>query len=178
MRLESGRYVDGAVYSPTNADVVAPLGFDLVIVSAPMSADPEARADQGGLAGRARGWFAGLVDREVAAVAERGAATLVIEPGRAELLAMRSDLPDRELGPLVADAASSRSGPDSTTRTPGTLDLLPGPTTDGAATTGQTPMVPPRRGQAPGSWPTSRRASRSARRSRRATVGLRWPTSP
>ncbi len=104
-RLESGRYLDGAVYSPTNADVVAPLAFDLVIVSAPMSVDPAARAEQSGLAGRARGWFASLLDREVAAVAGRGAATLVIEPGRAELLAMRSDLADRELGPLVAEAA-------------------------------------------------------------------------
>jgi NTE family protein len=104
-RLESGRYLDGAVYSPTNADLVAPLAFDLVIVSAPMSVTAAARADQSGLAGRARGWFAGLLDREVAAVAERGAATLVIEPGHAELLAMRSDLPDRELGSLVAEAA-------------------------------------------------------------------------
>ncbi len=105
MRLDSGRYFDGAVYSPTNVDVVAPLAFDLVIVSAPMSVEPAARAEQGGWAGRARGWFAGLLDREVATVAERGAATLVIAPGRAELLAMRSDLPDRELGPLVAEAA-------------------------------------------------------------------------
>ena len=127
VRLDSGRYVDGAVYSPTNAEVVAALAFDLVIVSAPMSADADARADQGGLAGRARGWFAGLVDREVAAVADRGAATLVIEPSRTELLALQSDLPDRELGPLVADAAyesvrARLDHPDAQD----TLDLLAG----------------------------------------------------
>ena len=32
-----GRYIDGAVFSPSNADLVASLGFDLVIVSSPMS---------------------------------------------------------------------------------------------------------------------------------------------
>ncbi len=127
VRLDSGRYLDGAVYSPTNADVVAPLAFDLVIVSAPMSVDPEARTDQGGLAGRARGWLAGLVEREVASVAERGAATLVIEPSRTELLALQSDLPDRELGPLVAGAAyeSVRARLDHPDHQD-TLDLLAG----------------------------------------------------
>ncbi len=123
--LESGRYVDGAVYSPTNADVVAPLAFDLVVVSAPMSADPTTRAELTGWPGRARGWFAGLLDREVAAVAQGGAATLVIEPRAGDLLAMRSDLPDRELGPLVADAAyeSVRAQLDDGEPGPG-LDML------------------------------------------------------
>jgi len=31
------RYVDGGVHSPTNADLVAGLGLDLVVVSSPMS---------------------------------------------------------------------------------------------------------------------------------------------
>ena len=105
VRLESGRYLDGAVFSPTNADVVAPLGFDLVIVSAPMSADPDLLADGSELVNRPRAWFARLLGREVAAIVDRGTEVLVVEPGRAELLALRADLPDRELGPLVADAA-------------------------------------------------------------------------
>ena len=48
-----GRYLDGAVYSPTNADLVAGLAFDLVIVSSPMSADRRrASGDGRSLAGR------------------------------------------------------------------------------------------------------------------------------
>jgi NTE family protein len=35
--IDGQRYVDGGVHSPTNADVVAGLGLDLVIVSSPMS---------------------------------------------------------------------------------------------------------------------------------------------
>jgi NTE family protein len=105
MHLESGRYLDGAVYSPTNADVVAGLGFDLVIVSAPMSATAEARRQTVGWAGWPRAWFARLLAREVSAITSRGAAVLVLEPGPTELAAMRAALPDRELAPLVARAA-------------------------------------------------------------------------
>ncbi len=108
VRLDSGRYLDGAVYSPTNAELVAGLGFDLVIVSAPMSATPEAREARGdgaGLSGWPRAWFARLLEREVRAITDRQVAVLVLEPGPAELLAIQADLPDRQLGPLVADAA-------------------------------------------------------------------------
>jgi NTE family protein len=35
--IEGVRYVDGGVHSPTNADLVAGLGLDLVVVSSPMS---------------------------------------------------------------------------------------------------------------------------------------------
>jgi NTE family protein len=35
--IDGARYVDGGTHSPTNADVVANLGLDLVIVSSPMS---------------------------------------------------------------------------------------------------------------------------------------------
>jgi NTE family protein len=35
--IDGVRYVDGGVYSPTNADLLAGLGLDLVVVSSPMS---------------------------------------------------------------------------------------------------------------------------------------------
>lgn len=37
VRIGAARYVDGGAHSPTNLDVVRPLGLDLVIVSSPMS---------------------------------------------------------------------------------------------------------------------------------------------
>ena len=105
IRLDSGRYLDGAVYSPTNADLVANLGFDLVVVSAPMAATDAALGSRPTLASRPRAWFARLLADEVAAVRRRGALVLVVQPGPAELLAIQAELPDRELGPLVADTA-------------------------------------------------------------------------
>ena len=70
VRLPSGRYLDGAVFSPTNVGLVAGLGFDLVVVSAPMSAPARTPAhtsagtpaDQS-LGARARGWFSSLLQR-------------------------------------------------------------------------------------------------------------------
>ena len=37
MRIGGRDYVDGGVHSPTNADLLAGLGLDLVVVSSPMS---------------------------------------------------------------------------------------------------------------------------------------------
>ncbi len=43
--IDGTTYVDGGVHSPTNADVLAPLDLDLVIISSPMSMEPrQARA--------------------------------------------------------------------------------------------------------------------------------------
>jgi NTE family protein len=105
IRLDSGRYLDGAVYSPTNADLVANLGFDLVVISAPMAATEDALGSRPTLASRPRAWFARLLADEVAAVRRRGASVLVVQPGPAELLAIQAELSDRELGPLVAETA-------------------------------------------------------------------------
>jgi NTE family protein len=104
-RLNSGRYLDGAVFSPTNADLVAGLGFDLVIVSSPMSAGATALGDRHSLATWSRAWFGRLLAREVAAVRDRGTPVVVLEPGPAELAAIQVEAPDEERVVLVADAA-------------------------------------------------------------------------
>lgn len=41
--IDGVRYVDGGVHSPTNADLVADLGLDAVVISSPMSADARGR---------------------------------------------------------------------------------------------------------------------------------------
>jgi NTE family protein len=105
VRMPSGRYVDGAVYSPTNADLVAGLGYDLVIVSSPMSATDDAIGDRRSLAGQTRSWFGRLLAREVAAIRAKGTAVIVLEPGPTDMAAVRAELPEDERLVLVADAA-------------------------------------------------------------------------
>lgn len=71
-------YVDGGVHSPTNADLVAGLGFDLVVISSPMSGT---RAALRGRWTGARPLHAATLAREVAAVRGHGTDVLVFQPG-------------------------------------------------------------------------------------------------
>lgn len=73
------RYVDGGVHSPTNADLVADGGFDLVVVSSPMSATRTAlrRPRWSG----ARGLHAATLAREVGRIRAAGTPVLVLQPG-------------------------------------------------------------------------------------------------
>lgn len=73
------RYVDGGAHSTTNADLLADVGLDLVVVSAPMAAqwrglrpNPVAVSRT---AARVR------LDREVASLRRRGVEVLVLQPG-------------------------------------------------------------------------------------------------
>jgi len=105
VRLDSGRYLDGAVHSPSNADLVTGLGFDLVVVSSPMTSAPGPASADGSFGARARQWFAALLAREIAAVVDRGTPVLCLEPGPRELALLRADGPDAERVPELADAA-------------------------------------------------------------------------
>ncbi len=110
VRIGKDRYIDGAVYSPSNADLVVGLGFDLVVVSSAMtaSADHQAAPEPGdpfGLAARARRWFASLLVREVTAIQAAGTPVLTLEPDAAVLAAIRADGDDHDLSPAVAAAA-------------------------------------------------------------------------
>lgn len=101
------RYVDGGMHSPTNADVVADLDLDLVIVISPMSS----------LEGHAA---AGFVDRylyplrrvaERRLVAElrvlhgRGLPTLVVQPTARDLAVFSRNLMDSRPREIVAETA-------------------------------------------------------------------------
>lgn len=78
-------YIDGAVHSSTNADLVSMLGFDLVIVSSVKTAVPEARS---WTADPERAWFSNKLDNEVATVRSKGTAVVVIEPDASEIHAL------------------------------------------------------------------------------------------
>lgn len=72
------RYVDGGARSVTNADLVAGLGFDLVIVIAPMTAVPSAVRPPTRHVTRAL--HARVLANEVRAVRRSGTRVLVIQP--------------------------------------------------------------------------------------------------
>lgn len=85
--IGSREYVDGAVHSSTNADLVAMLGFDLVIVSSVKTAVPEARS---WLSDPERAWFSTKLDNEVATVRSKGTPVVVIEPDAEQIERFRN----------------------------------------------------------------------------------------
>ncbi len=98
VRIDGDEHVDGAVYSPTNVDLVAGLGYDRVIVSAPMAGSTDLRD-------LARGYHSRLLRSEVAAVRQRGTEVLVIPPDAATLAAMGDDAMRPGAEREVAEAA-------------------------------------------------------------------------
>lgn len=105
VRIGKGRYIDGAVFSPTNADLVASLSFDLVIVSSAMTATADSVDAGPGLGARAQRWFGSLLAREVAAIEAGGTPVLTLEPDAAVMAAIRAEGDDHDLSPAVATAA-------------------------------------------------------------------------
>lgn len=82
-------YVDGGIHSSTNADVVASLGFDVVIVSSAMTATEQARNP---ISHPQRTWFSKKLDSEVDAIRRSGTPVLVVEPGRDEVPHLSKDV--------------------------------------------------------------------------------------
>ncbi len=81
--IDGLRYVDGAVHSPTNADLVADERPDLVVISAPMS------AVRGAAGVRPVRHFARLaLGREVAMLRSRGVPVVTFQPTAADLAVM------------------------------------------------------------------------------------------
>ena len=78
--IDGQRHVDGGMWSIHNLDLVAGLGLDLVIVSAPMSS-ADRRAIERGTVLRAPVRL--RLDREIARVQESGTAVVVVQPDAA-----------------------------------------------------------------------------------------------
>jgi NTE family protein len=87
--IGKSRYVDGGVHSSTNADLIAPLGFDLVIISSAMTAVP----DEVGLSARrpTRSWMARKLGEEVAQIRRTGTPVLVVQPTAEALEVIEQD---------------------------------------------------------------------------------------
>jgi NTE family protein len=103
VRIGDREYIDGATFSPTNADLVARLGYDLVVVVSPMSAVSDASGPSLGAAGRM--YNGRTLSREVAQIREAGTPVLVIQPTGDDLAVMRGNPLDNELAPPVARQA-------------------------------------------------------------------------
>jgi NTE family protein len=113
VEISGVRYLDGAVHSPTNADVLRREDLDLVVVSSPMSASR----------GRSLGADAPLrfahhrrLRSEVRALRSAGMQVVVFEPDRAlqatmGLDAMAEDRSDRVLRQAFFDAGARATGP-------------------------------------------------------------------
>jgi NTE family protein len=101
VRIGGVRHVDGGAWSPSNADVLAGRGLDLVIVLSPMSARrtiPITSVD-----GAVRAACRLQLTQEVLRVRHRGTPVVVLEPGDRELAAMGSSAQamDPERGPAI-----------------------------------------------------------------------------
>jgi NTE family protein len=79
-------YVDGGGWSPTNADVLAGQGLDLVVVVSPMTAQPGAAAHHRDA--KVRAACRAMLLAEVARLRAGGTRVVVIEPDAGDLDAM------------------------------------------------------------------------------------------
>jgi NTE family protein len=78
--IDGSRHVDGGMWSVHNLDLVAGLGLDLVLVSAPMSISDPRAVERGMLA---RLLVRHRLEHEVATVRRSGSRVLVLQPERA-----------------------------------------------------------------------------------------------
>ncbi len=113
VRIGQEEYIDGGVHSPTNADLVAGCGFDLVIVSSPMSTDAAGAGSMRDLADMARS-VASLGGRvlpswslrqETGQIRNEGTPVLTIQPTAADLPVLGLNSLDRNKVPAVAEQA-------------------------------------------------------------------------
>lgn len=99
------RYVDGGVHSPTNADLLADEGLDLVVVVSPMSTTSEGRR---AAIASARPLHAGRLAAEVVRLRRAGTAVLTFQPTTADIVAMgRNPLDLRRRAPTAESAFES-----------------------------------------------------------------------
>lgn len=115
-------FVDGGLHSSTNADLVAPLGFDVVIVSSVMTAAESAR---NWITDPTRAWFSRKLDSEVDTIRRAGTPVLVVQPDADSLpgLSKKADDPRASASRAGADAAAAAL---DTAGGLGIVDLLAG----------------------------------------------------
>ena len=97
------RHIDGGSHSVTNADLLAGLGLDLVLVSCPMGGTRDAIAMGWDLP--VRGVVRARLAAEVAKVRRSGSGVLTLSPTRAVRAAMGPNPMDARVGPAVTEAA-------------------------------------------------------------------------
>lgn len=103
--IDGERYVDGGTHSPTNADLVARVGLDLVIVSSPMSAQRDALVFN--MRAAARGLHHGALRRELATFS-KATTVLCFEPTSVDISVMGINAMDpKRMAGVLAQARRS-----------------------------------------------------------------------
>ena len=103
--IDGDRYVDGGTHSPTNADLLAGLGLDVVVVVSPMSAQREALVFN--MRAAARGIHHASLRRELATFSRR-TTVLAFEPTSVDVSVMGLNAMDpRRMVGVVAQARRS-----------------------------------------------------------------------
>lgn len=103
--IDGETYVDGGAHSPTNADVLAGSGLDLVVVISPMSGAWTALRPSPNIGSRALASW--VLDREVRSVRATGTPVLVLEPTAEDLSVMGNNSMDAAKRSAVAEQARS-----------------------------------------------------------------------
>ncbi len=98
-------YVDGGAHSPTNADLVADLGLDIVVVVSTMSAPWTALRPVPSIGSRALASW--VLDREVRAIRASGTEVLMLQPTADDLRVMGPSAMDARRRVAVAEQARS-----------------------------------------------------------------------
>jgi NTE family protein len=100
VRVGGHEHVDGGLWSVTNADLVAGLGYDLVVVVSPMAVPAGSRWSPHHWG---RQLYAGNLARELAAVRRRGTAVLDLSPDAPEAAVLGRDSLDHDNVPRAAE---------------------------------------------------------------------------
>ncbi len=108
--IDGERYVDGGTHSPTNADLVAGIGLDLVVILSPMSARTDALTFN--LRAATRGLHRGTLHRELGAFGS-STSILCFEPTSVDTRVMGINAmdPSRMVGVVAASATVGRDAP-------------------------------------------------------------------
>jgi len=95
-------FIDGAVHSSTNADLVGPLGLDAVVIVSSMTAVPaQARCTQ---RDPTRTYFSRMLAREVAGIRASQTPVLVIQPTADDLALRYGDIDDAAVKAIAEQA--------------------------------------------------------------------------
>ena len=102
VRIGRHDYIDGAIHSSTNADLVALLGFDAIIIVSSMTAVPKkARCIE---RDPTRTYFSRVLAREVAGIRATRTPVLVVQPTAADLALRKGDIDDAAVEAIARQA--------------------------------------------------------------------------
>lgn len=102
VRIGRHEFIDGAIHSSTNADLVAALGFDAVVIVSSMTAVPrQARCTE---RDPARTYFSRMLSREVAGIRATGTPVLVVQPTADDLALRDRDIDDATINAITRQA--------------------------------------------------------------------------